>query len=167
MNKNDSLISILEFGSTNLKLSIYNNQILNQSFFYEEKIEYTKNENLIENNLFNLILKAHPWIKNLNDCYLSDISDGGGGAHEYSHAIHMALVLKNFIFKKPLSMTYDLTYKKLNKKQYDSETIISFYNKLQRLNLLAKTKLLLEQFCLQLLMIMDVVHQKQIFLALL
>ncbi len=58
MNKNDSLISILEFGSTNLKLSIYNNQILNQSFFYEEKIEYTKNKNLIENKLFNLILKA-------------------------------------------------------------------------------------------------------------
>ena len=88
---------------------------------------------------FNLILKAHPWIKNLNDCYLSNISDGGGGAHEYSHAIHMALVLKNFIFKKPLSMTYDLTYKKLNKKQYDSETIISFYNKLQRLNLTINT----------------------------
>ncbi len=58
MSKNDSLISILEFGSTNLKLSIYNNQTLNQSFFYEEKIEYTKNENLIENKLFNLILKA-------------------------------------------------------------------------------------------------------------
>ena len=36
-------------------------------------------------------------------------------------------------------MTYDLTYKKLNKKQYDSETIISFYNKLQRLNLTINT----------------------------
>ena len=36
-------------------------------------------------------------------------------------------------------MTYDLTYKKLNKKQYDSETIISFYNKLQHLKLTIDT----------------------------
>ena len=101
MNKNDSLISILEFGSTNLKLSIYNNQILNQSFFYEEKIEYTKNENLIENNLFNLILKAEKDLgQHLNEMLL--IMD--------SSSIHsLDLSIQKFYDKKIFTLQ-DLDY---------------------------------------------------------
>ena len=49
MTKITSPISILEFGSTHIRLAIYDKLILNQSLFYEEKIDFTRNENLKEN----------------------------------------------------------------------------------------------------------------------
>ena len=59
MTKITSPISILEFGSTHIRLAIYDKLILNQSLFYEEKIDFTSNENSIENHpIFNLIMKA-------------------------------------------------------------------------------------------------------------
>tara|TARA_Y100000590_G_scaffold115412_1_gene131699 strand:+ start:2089 stop:3231 length:1143 start_codon:yes stop_codon:yes gene_type:complete len=59
MTKITSPISILEFGSTHVRLAIYDKLILNQSLFYEEKIDFTSNENSIENHpIFNLIMKA-------------------------------------------------------------------------------------------------------------
>tara|TARA_Y100000590_G_scaffold459213_1_gene615728 strand:- start:947 stop:2089 length:1143 start_codon:yes stop_codon:yes gene_type:complete len=59
MTKITSPISILEFGSTHVRLAIYDKLILNQSLFYEEKIDFTRNEDFIENHpIFNLIMKA-------------------------------------------------------------------------------------------------------------
>ena len=59
MTKIASPISILEFGSTHIRLAIYDKLILNQCLFYEEKIDFTRNEDSIENHpIFNLIMKA-------------------------------------------------------------------------------------------------------------
>ena len=55
----NSPVAILELGSTHINLAIYDNLILNQSLFYEEKIDYINNENIyIEQVIDNLILKA-------------------------------------------------------------------------------------------------------------
>ena len=72
MTKISSPISILEFGSTHLRLAIYDKLILNQRLFYEEKIDYTRNDNIInENSLFNPILKAEKDIgQHLNEILL-------------------------------------------------------------------------------------------------
>ena len=59
MTKITSPISILEFGSTHVRLAIYDKLILNQSLFYEKKIDFTRNKDSIENHpIFNLIMKA-------------------------------------------------------------------------------------------------------------
>ena len=72
MTKITSPISIIEFGSTHIRLAIYDKLILNQSLFYEEKIDFTRNENSFENNsIFNLILKAEKDIgQHLNEVLL-------------------------------------------------------------------------------------------------
>ena len=88
---------------------------------------------------FNLILGAHPWIKNLSDCYLADVNNGGGGSHEYSHAIHLMVLLKDIIFSDVPNLKSDIRYKKSNKKKYDSEAILSLYNGSRRINLTINT----------------------------
>ena len=72
MTKITSPISILEFGSTHIRLAIYDKLILNQSLFYEEKIDFTRNENSFENHpIFNLIMKAEKDIgQHLNEVLL-------------------------------------------------------------------------------------------------
>ena len=72
MTKITSPISILEFGSTHIRLAIYDKLILNQSLFYEEKIDFTRNENYTENHpVFNLIMKAEKDIgQHLNEVLL-------------------------------------------------------------------------------------------------
>ena len=57
MTNISSPISILEFGSTSIKFGIYDNLVLNQSLFYEEKIEFRKNDTLLEKNLLKTIIK--------------------------------------------------------------------------------------------------------------
>ena len=72
MTKINSPISILEFGSTHIRLAIYDKLILNQSLFYEEKIDFTRNENYNENHpVFNLIMKAEKDLgQHLNEVFL-------------------------------------------------------------------------------------------------
>jgi len=68
-------------------------------------LKYIKNKKikdikLIEINWkedFDLLLKAHPWIKSLNQTYLSDYKKGGGVLHEFSHAIHLAYTIKKIV----------------------------------------------------------------------
>ena len=36
---------VLEFGSTHIRLAIFDKKIINQSLFYEEKIDFTRNIN--------------------------------------------------------------------------------------------------------------------------
>ncbi len=68
----NSPVAILELGSTHINLAIYDNLILNQSLFYEEKIDYINNENIyIEQIVDNLILKAEKKLKqHLNEIIL-------------------------------------------------------------------------------------------------
>lgn len=72
MNKFSSPISVLDFGSTHLGLAIYENQILTQSVLYEEKIDYTKNQDSYAlHTLSNIINKAEKNIgQHLNDILL-------------------------------------------------------------------------------------------------
>tara|TARA_Y100001970_G_C14236005_1_gene861804 strand:- start:1580 stop:2722 length:1143 start_codon:yes stop_codon:yes gene_type:complete len=59
MSKITSPISILEFGSTHVSLGIFDKFVLNQKLFYEEKIQFTRDNNFTENHpAFNLIIKA-------------------------------------------------------------------------------------------------------------
>ena len=73
MTKISSPISILEFGSTCLRLVIYDKSILNQSLFFEKKIKYSRNENSIESDsLTNLIMKVEKNIgQHLNEVFLT------------------------------------------------------------------------------------------------
>ena len=72
MIKTSSPSSILEFGSTHIRLGVYDKYILNQSLFYEEKINYEKNENLEEDHpIDNLIRRAEKDVsQHLNEIIL-------------------------------------------------------------------------------------------------
>jgi len=84
---------------------------------------------------FDLILKAHPWIKGLKHSYLSSLNEGGGGCHEYSHAVHLALILKNILFKNETKIHQNITYKKKENIYYDSKAQIIFENNLRTISL--------------------------------
>ena len=71
MTNISSPISILEYGSAGIKFCVYNNLFLNQSLFYEEKIEFNKNERFIEKNLIKKIVQKVE--KDLNQ-HLNEIS---------------------------------------------------------------------------------------------
>ena len=73
MIKISSPISILEFGSTSLRLVVYDKLILNQSLFYENKIKYSRNENFTNSDaLTNLVLKVEKNIgQHLNEVFLT------------------------------------------------------------------------------------------------
>ena len=59
MNKITSPISILDLGLTHIRLAIYDKLILNQSLFYEEKIDFTRQKNFTPDQIIaNLITKA-------------------------------------------------------------------------------------------------------------
>ena len=65
-------ISILEFGSTHVRVAIYDKLIPNQNLFYEQKINFTGNDFLNENHpVFDLIMKAEKKIgQHLNEVLL-------------------------------------------------------------------------------------------------
>ena len=59
MSKFTSPISILEYGSTYRRIAIYDNVVLSQSLFLEEKIDFTRNQNINDEQIItNLISKA-------------------------------------------------------------------------------------------------------------
>ena len=73
MTKITSPISILEFGSTSIRLVVYDKLIINQSLFFENKIKYSRNENLINSDaLTNLIMEVEKNIgQHLNEVFLT------------------------------------------------------------------------------------------------
>ena len=101
----------------------------------KNKIGEIKNIEINWKEDFNLILKAHPWIKSLKDSYLSNLNEGGGGCHEYSHAVHLALIFKNILFKNKTQICQDIVYKKKGSLYYDSAAQITFKDKLRSINL--------------------------------
>ena len=59
MIKMNKPISILEIGSTHLKLLVNDEKVSNKSLFYEEKIKHTKGEKKInENSISKTIIRA-------------------------------------------------------------------------------------------------------------
>ena len=84
---------------------------------------------------FKLILRAHPWLKNINQSYLSNLKIGGGGSHEYSHAIHLAIILRKMLLRNKISIRKNIVYKKNAKIFYDSKTQITLYDNLREINL--------------------------------
>ena len=73
MIKINSPISVLEFGSTNIRLLVYDKLGLSQNLFYENKIKYSKNENFFNTDLLtNLIIKVEKDIdQHLNEILLT------------------------------------------------------------------------------------------------
>jgi len=72
MTKIESPISILENGSTYIRLAIYDEVKLSRKFFFQEKIDFTRNENFSEVNVVKrLILKAEQKLgRHLNEILL-------------------------------------------------------------------------------------------------
>jgi Actin-like ATPase involved in cell division len=102
MIKIESPISILEFGSTKIGLAIYDKSILNQSLFYEKKIEYTRNQKFIEeNSIVNIISRAEKDIgQHLNEILLI-IDSSSIGSIDFS-------IQKNY--DKKLVLSEDIDY---------------------------------------------------------
>ena len=92
----------------------------------EQKIGNIKDVTINWKEDFNLILKAHPWISSLQASYLSKLTEGGGGCHEYSHALHLALLLRNIIFKGDGKLTSKIIYESGKETFYDSQINILF-----------------------------------------
>ncbi len=116
MNKINSPYPILEFGSTHIRLAVYDKQILNQSSFYEEKVNYTRNENSKnEQAITNIISKAE------NDLsqHLKEI---------------LLLIDSSSIYSLDFSIQKNFDKKIINKTDIDhlineSENIIKLHNK--------------------------------------
>ena len=84
----------------------YNHSISKSFLYFVKSLENVlkKNKSNVKIDIewkesFDLILKAHPWIDSLNQSYLSNFKIGGGVSHEYSHAIHLFIILKELLFK--------------------------------------------------------------------
>ncbi len=90
---------------------------------------------------FDLVLKAHPWIKSISQSYLSNFKKGGGVSHEYSHAIHLFLILKEILFKnKKIKFEKKMKFLKKKRIHYDEFIYFSYFNKFIRLRLFANSK---------------------------
>ena len=72
MSQLNSLKPILEFGSTNIRLALYNDKIVNKNLFYEKKIRLNSNQSSNENHpVFDLIMKAEAEVgQHLNELTL-------------------------------------------------------------------------------------------------
>lgn len=89
---------------------------------------------------FDLVLKAHPWLKSLNDSYLSNFKLGGGALHEYSHAVHFFLILKEIIFNdKNIKLIIKTNFCKSGKNKYDKKVQLSYQNGSKKINLFLNT----------------------------
>jgi len=117
------------------------NHSISKSFLFlinlilKKKIGKIKNIEINWKEDFKLILKAHPWIKSLKQSYLSNLNKGGGGCHEYSHAVHLAIIFKNILFKNKIQISQSIVYKKKKNLYYDSVAQITFKDKLRSINL--------------------------------
>ncbi len=78
---------------------------------------------------FELILKAHPWIESLSHSYLSNLNEGGGGCHEYSHAIHLGIIFRDIIFSEKFKLSSKIEYINNKNNNYDAIAQLSFKNK--------------------------------------
>ena len=129
MNETSSITSILEFGSSNLRLAVYDRINLSEKFFFESKINYLKNKNSDKNHpVFSLIDKVEKSIgQHLNEILLV-LDSSNIYSLDYS-------IMKNFENKKVTNE--DINYlineceqiiKKSNKDQNILHIIVSNIN---------------------------------------
>ena len=52
------------------------------------------------------------YLQNFYILYLSNLKIGGGGSHEYSHAIHLAIILRKMLLRNKISIRKNIVYKK-------------------------------------------------------
>ena len=116
MSKITSPISVLELGSTYLHFAIYDKSILNQCRFYQERIDYTKNEKTFNEKLIiETIIKAEKDIgQHLNEITL--LIDP-----KSTHTLDIS-IKKNY--EKKIINKNDINYLK-----NESENIIKLNNK--------------------------------------
>lgn len=111
----------------------FNHEISSSILFVKNFLKKKKNLNSINiywKESFKYLLKAHPWLKGINETYLSDIKYGGGVLHEFSHAVHLTKSFKNLLkFPNKFKFESEILYKKINKnKKYDYLSKIFFKN---------------------------------------
>ena len=88
------------------------------------------NIDLIWKESFNLVLKAHPWILSLKDSYLAKTKNGGGVSHEYSHALHLLILLREALFQnKKIQLKKKVIFKKKKNIFYDQKVKLQNSNK--------------------------------------
>ena len=97
---------------------------------YIKKMSKIYKVNIEWKESFDYLLAAHPWVKNINQTYLSDLSFGGGVLHEFSHAVHLMNNIKYLCLKnKSVKISSNLKFKRNNRnKKYDIQSSIFFDN---------------------------------------
>ena len=85
-------------------LKSHKNQFNNISIYFKE------------NNVG--FLKAHHWMKTLDESYLSDTQKGGGALCEHSHALNLAQFLLNDKEQEFEIIHNEIRYSKINQKKY-------------------------------------------------
>ena len=116
MTKITTPVPIVEFGSTHVRLAIYDKFILNQNLSYEKKIDFTKNNiDLDDHPIFDLIINAEKDI----DQHLNEILLVLDSSSIYSLDFS---IKKNYENKK-------ITNNELNYLIRECENIIKLYNK--------------------------------------
>ena len=126
----------------------YNHSVSKSFIYFLENLKniLKKNKSKVKIDIewkesFDLILKAHPWIKSLNQSYLSNYNIGGGVSHEYSHAIHLFIILKEFLFKKNTpNFKKKITFKKVGSFKYDNFVNLTYFDNSKKLNLIINSK---------------------------
>ena len=103
----------------------YNHSISESFQFFLKNLKKIDKKELLDINLiwkesFNLVLKAHPWILSLKDSYLAKTKNGGGVSHEYSHAIHLFVLLNEVLFQnKKIEFKKKIVFKRQKDTFYD------------------------------------------------
>ena len=111
----------------------FNHEVSESILFLKKYIKSKEKINKIDiswKESFKHLLKAHPWIKTIDDTYLSNVLIGGGVLHEFSHAVHITNTLKDLIkTDRPLNFTSKIFFKKnIKNKKYDYSSKIFFKN---------------------------------------
>lgn len=109
----------------------FNHELSSSILFVKKFLKKKKNLkhlNIYWKESFKYLLKAHPWLKNLKETYLSDIKYGGGVLHEFSHAVHLTKSLKNLLkISKEFKFESKILYRTVSKnRKYDYLSKISF-----------------------------------------
>jgi predicted dehydrogenase len=122
INTLNTIKNIVKKHSKKLFLCGYNHRLFPSTIFLKKKI---KKEKIIYCEIYfkentSGFLKAHSWIKNLNESYLSNTKMGGGALCEHSHALNLL-----FYFLNPKNVQIlNSDIKKIN--SYDSSCKINF-----------------------------------------
>ena len=76
------------------------------------------------------ILKAHPWISDTSESYLSSTARGGGALYEHSHALNLLQYFIDICDLKPISSVQaGIDFVELGNSKYDRISFLTLFNK--------------------------------------